>query len=37
MMTEITANAGRYSVNRFVEYLRQEELFVALPTEVVVY
>ncbi len=27
----------RYSVNRFAEYLRQEGLFVALPTEVVVY
>ena len=27
----------RYSVNRFTEYLRQEGLFVALPTEVVVY
>lgn len=27
----------RYSLNRFVEYLRHEGLFVALPTEVVVY
>ena len=27
----------RYSLNRFVEYLRHEGLFVALPMEVVVY